>query len=108
MTIFSRILCDWLVRDVFRFFSRAKNAISQLAVKTRKWISEPKSEGGKRLKTSDYPQDVWLPWGTFRFRQKQLFLRGEVGRDPGVGGGILPPPPSTVVGKLFYGIFNGV
>jgi hypothetical protein len=60
-------------------FSRAKNEISQLAVETRKTVSEPKLDGRKRLKTYDYPRD-------FCFRKNQLPFEGWARRDLGVGG----------------------
>jgi hypothetical protein len=68
----------------FSVFSRAKNEISQLAVKTRKEVSEPKYDGGKRLRTSDYPK------GFPGFVKNQLLFRGEVVGTQGWGGGSLP------------------
>jgi hypothetical protein len=36
-----------------------------IAVKTRRDVSEPKSDGGKRLRTSDYPRE---------FREKSIIF----------------------------------
>jgi hypothetical protein len=70
--IWNIFLCR--VRDVFRFFSRAKKEISQLhvAFKTRKTVLEPKSDARKRCK------DIWLPQGTFHSKKLEFELQIEL------------------------------